>query len=281
MLFIIPDGSFENAVPLSPKVLQEYIYTNQKGKDTGILRRYALAGMLNFEFHHIRQTHSTHMIEEGGTIQDVAQYLGHTTFNGSTNMAGIFYLAGGTDAMRQQTAEALRRGAATGLQFDGIARLKIETMGEEAKKASVPPNELSFEQARQRVRSGDILDDVPIDPAEAVRLLNKKVVVNTTRYGGCLLQANDGHCPTANPCPIGIVSNGELPKLGCGCKYLVLLPHSADQLLADLKIMEAQLSKMDSEKLKGWRAHTSAKIDHWRALLGIAMTLDRPIEEPQ
>ncbi len=280
-LFIIPDNSFETAIPLSTKVLQEYIYTNQKGKDTGILRRYALEGLFNFEFHHIRQTHSTHMIEEGGTIQDVAHYLGHTTYNGSTNMAGVFYLAGGTEAMRRQTAEALRRGAATGLQFDGVARLKIEAMGEEAKKVPVPPNQLSIEQAQQRVRTADIIDEVPVDAAEAVRLMDKKIVFNITRYGGCLLQACGGHCPTANPCPIGIISNGDVPKLGCGCKYLVLLPHSVEQLSQDLEVMEAQLTKMSGEQWAGWRPHTEAKIAHWRALLGIAVPLEKLMEENQ
>lgn len=275
LLFIIPDNSFEDVVPLSTKVLHEYVYTNQKGKDAGLLRRYALEGLLNFELHNVRQTHATHMIEEGGTIQDVARYLGHITFNGSTNMAGVFYLAGGTEAMRKRTAEALRQGAATGLQFDGIARMKIEAMGEEAKKVSVPPNQLSFEQARQRVLSADIVEDVPVDAAEAVRLLNQKIVFNVTRYGGCLLQATGGHCPTANPCPIGIVASGEEPTPGCGCKYLVLLPHSADQLSADLAPMEAQFPKMVGDALVGWRVHTKAKIDHWRSLLEIAVSLNK------
>jgi hypothetical protein len=274
LLFIIPDRSLDKAVPLSSTVFHEYIYTNQKGKDGGILRRYALGGLLDFEAHHIRQTNATHMVEEGGTIQDVAHYLGHTTFNGSTTMAGVFYLAGGTESMRQQTATALRRGAATGLQFDGIARMKIESMGEQAKNAPVPPNQLSFEQAKQRVLSGDILDEVPVVPAEAVGLLNQKVVFNTTRYGGCLLQACGGHCPTSNPCPIGIVANGEQPSLGCGCKYLVLLPHSVEQLSSDLNVMDAQLAKMSGDEWAGWRVHIQAKRNHWAALLETAMSLN-------
>jgi hypothetical protein len=279
LLFVIPDGSFEDVVPLSSSVFHEYIYTNQKGKDTGILRRNGLDELLNFESHHIRQTHATHMIEEGGTIQDVAHYLGHTTFNGSTTMAGVFYLAGGTESMKQRTAVALRQGAATGLQFDGIAKMKIEAMGEEAKKASVPPNQLSFEQARQRVLSGDILDEVPVDTADAERLMNQKIVFNITRWGGCLLQANGGHCPTANPCPIGIVSIGKTPTSGCGCKYLVLLPYSAEQLSLELEVMEAQLPKMTGKEWDGWRAHLKAKINHWRALLNIAMSLNNLMEE--
>jgi hypothetical protein len=274
-LFIIPDNSFENVVPLSEKVFHEYIFTNQKGKDGGILRRWALDGLLDFETHHLRHTHATHMIEEGGTIHDVAHYLGHTTFNGSTTMAGVFYLAGGTERMRQQTAKALRNGAATGLQFDGIARMKTEAMDEQAKSAPVPPNQLSFEQARQRVLSGDILDEVPVDSAEAVKLMNQKVVFNVTLHGGCILQASGGHCPTANPCPIGIVAIGEQPLLGCGCKYLVLLPHSADQLAADLNVMEAQLNEMSGEEWAGWKVHIQAKMNHWGVLLETAKSLNK------
>jgi hypothetical protein len=215
------------------------------------------------------------MIEEGGTIQDVAHYLGHITFNGSTTMAGVFYLAGGTESMRQQTANALRSGAATGLQFDGIARIKTEAMDEQAKNAPVLPNQLSFEQARQRVLSGDILDEVPVDSAEAVKLMNQKVVFNVTRYGGCLLQASGGHCPTANLCPIGIIEKGEQPVSGCGCKYLVLLPHSVEQLAADLNVMKAQLNEMSGDEWAGWRVHTQAKINHWSVMLETATSLNK------
>lgn len=278
VLFLIPHNSFENVIPLSPKVLHEYIHTSQKGKDGGVLRRYGLEGLLNFELHHVRHTYTTHMVEEGGTIHDVAEYLGHTTFNGSTTMAGVFYLAGGTEAMRQRTAEALKRGAATGLLFDAVARIKIEAMDEEAKKATVPPNQLSFEQALQHVRSGDILEDIPANAEEAASLLNQKIVVNITRYGGCLLPATSGPCPTANPCPVGIVSMGDEPKPGCGCKYLVLMPHSADQLSTDIGMMEAQLAKMHGEEWVGWRRHTKAKSEHWMSLLEVAASLEKQSE---
>src|SRR6185436_7954529 len=185
-----------------------------------------LEELSGFSFHHVRHTHSTHMIEAGGTIQDVARYLGHTTFGGSTNNAGTFYLAGGTAAMRLRVAEALRKGSATGFMFDGVARLKIEGLSITAKSAPVRPNELSFEQARNRILKADIVDYVPMDPAEAAQLYKQKIVFNVTRYGGCLLQATSGPCPTANPCPIGIQSLNSEPLPGCGCKYLVLVPDS-------------------------------------------------------
>ena len=277
-LFIIPDKNRDSAVRLTTKVLQEYVYSNQPGKQD-LLRRYALDGLFNFEIHHFRHTHATHMIEAGGTIQDTARYLGHITFGGSTVMAGTFYLAGGTEAMRQRTTEALRRGAATGFLFDGVARLKIEAMGDEAKKADVPPNQLTFEQARQRILSADIIEDIPIDPAEAANLLNQKVVVNINQRGGCLLQATSGPCPTANPCAIGILPKGVEPTPGCGCKYLVILPHSAEQLAADIAIMEAQLAEMHAEEWAGWRTHIEAKVDHYRSLLEVAMSLNESSEK--
>jgi hypothetical protein len=281
-LFIVPKRSYESVGPLSAKELHPYIYdkSKQKSRESGLLHRYSLTNLSNFEFHHLRHTHSTHMIEAGGTIQDVAQYLGHMTIGGSATMAGTFYLAGGTDKMRERTANALRSGAATGLLFDGIARLKIESMGDEAKKAPVPPNQLSFEQARHRILSADIIEEIPIEPAEAAKLLNQKVVFNVTQAGGCLLQATSGHCPTSNPCAIGILPKGAEPSLGCGCKYLVILPHSAENLASDIAIMEAQLAEMVGEEWAGWRSHIEAKREHYRSLLEVAMSLNGPCEKP-
>ena len=279
LLFIIPNNSFDSAVPLSDSVLHTYIYSSEKHKERCLVRRYDLKGLSSFSFHDIRHTHSTHMIEAGGTVQDVAQYLGHTNITGSATMAGTFYLAGGTEAMRERTANALRSGAATGHIFDGIARLKIEAMGGEAKKTSVPPNQLSFEQARHRILSADIIEAIPIEPAEAANLLNQKVVFNVTRAGGCLLQATSGHCPTSNPCAIGILPKGAEPTLGCGCKYLVILPHSAENLTSDIAIMEAQLAEMVGEEWAGWRSHIEAKREHYRSLLEVAMSLNGPCEK--
>ncbi len=273
-LFIIPDRSFDLTVPLSVDVLHQYIYTQDKGKNSGVLRRYALEGLYDFEFHFMRHTHSSHMIEEGGTIQDVAKYLGHTSYDGPSGMAAVFYLAGGTEQMRRRTADALREGAATGYIFDGVARLKIEALGDEAKQQPIPPNQLSFEMARDRVLHADIIEEIPIEPGEAAKLINQKVVFNVTRYGGCLLQATSGHCPTANPCPIGILPRGLEPTFGCGCKYLVLLPESVEQLNQDIAIMEAQIDEMKGEQWEGWRSHTEAKLSHYRALRETAKTLN-------
>jgi integrase len=273
-LFIVPDKSFDLTVGLSVDVLHQYIYTREEGKNAGVLRRYALEGLYDFEFHFMRHTHSTHMIEEGGTIQDVAQYLGHTSFSGSSAMAAIFYLAGGTEQMRKRTADALRKGAATGYVFDGVARLKIEAIGDDAKKEAVPPNQLSFELARERVLHSDVVEEVPIEPAEAAKLIDQKVIFNVTRYGGCLLQATSGHCPTANPCPIGILPKGVEPVIGCGCKYLVLLPESVEQLSQDIAIMEAQMREMKGEHWEAWRSHTDAKLAHYRSLLETAKSLN-------
>lgn len=278
-LFIIPDRSFDSTVPMSPNVLHSYIRTRETRRAAGVLQRYALEDLYDFEFHHVRHTHSTHMIEEGGSFQDIAHYLGHTSYSGSSAMAAVFYLAGGTEQMRKRTADALRKGAATGNVFDGIARLKIDALGSDAKKEAVPPNQLSFEQARERILHADVIEDIPIEPAEAGKLIHQKVVFNVTRYGGCLLQAISGHCPTANPCPIGILPKGVEPTLGCGCKYLVLLPHSVEQLNNDIAVMEAQLSEMNGDQWEGWRSHTEAKLSHYRLLRESARALNGSIEE--
>lgn len=281
LLFIIPKHSFDRTVPLSKASLYTYIQTNKKGKVGGLLVRYGLDDLLDFEFHYLRHSHSTHMVEAGCSIHDVAHYLGHTNFNRSATMAGIFYLAGGTESMRRRTADALRRGAATGTLFDGLARLKIEAIGDEAKELPIPPNQLSFEQARQRILSADLIEEIPVEPAEAARLITEKTVVNVTRYGGCILQATSGHCPTSNPCAIGILPVGAEPKLGCGCGYLVILPHSVEQLSADLAIMEAQLAEaeMKGEEWAQWRSHIEAKREHWCSLLETAKLLNESNEE--
>gem|GEM_PF-6756924 len=279
LLFILPRNSFDSATVLTDKFLQRYIYCGKENQNRGVLHRYNLESLSNFSFHHARHTHSTHMIEAGGTIQDVARYLGHNTFAGSTTMAGTFYLAGGTDAMREVTADALRKGAATGQIFDAVARLKIEAIGPAAKGVRVPPNQLSFQEARERLLYADVIEDIPIEPSEAAKLIEQKTVFNVTRYGGCLLQATSGPCPTANPCPIGIQPRGVEPQPGCGCKYLVLLPHSIEQLGADISIMEAQLIEMGGENWAGWRSHIQGKLDHYRSLLEIAMSLNESSEK--
>jgi hypothetical protein len=214
------------------------------------------------------------MIEGGGTLQDIARYLSHASFGGTTSIAGTFYLAGGTEAMRTRSAEALRRGAATGFVFDAIAKLKIEAMGPDTVEATVPLNQLTFQEARKRILSADILEDMPVDPLEAIKLLDQNVIFNVTRYGGCLLQADSGLCPTANPCPIGILPRGVEPQPGCGCKYLVLTPDSVDQLTSDIALMEGQVMERNIEKLAGWKSHTAAKIAHYRSLLVIARSLN-------
>lgn len=274
VLFIIPDNSFECAVRLTDKVLHEYIYTNQKGKDAGILRRYGLENLKDFELHDVRVTNATLMMEAGATIQDVSRYLGHFAVNGSTTMAAVFYVAGGTPAMRQRTADVLRRGAATGFYFDAVARLKIEAMGDGAKSLPVLPNQLSYEEARQRISTADIVEDIPFSVDEAVRLFDQKVMVNVNATGGCLLQATSGHCNTANPCAIGIVRIGEDPIPGFGCKYLVLMPHSVDQLGDDVAVMNALLEKMTGDEYAVRRAHTIAKRDHWLTLIERAKSLN-------
>jgi hypothetical protein len=278
-LFLIPDRSFHHVTDLSPSVLQAFIFDSQEGRDKGILQRYDLVGLEGFQFHDIRKTHATHIIEAGGSLQDVAQYLSHNVVGGNTSMAGVWYLAGGTDAMRKQAVEEIRRGAATGQKFDAVARLTLETMGEQAKRADILPNQLSFEEARRRILMEDILEEVPASPDEAVRLLKQKIVINVTRYGGCLLPATSGPCPTANACPIGIDAEAPEVNRGCGCKYQVIMPHTADQLKEDLGVMDAQLGEMSGDEWSFWRSHILIKIQIWRLQLATAQSLQQLMED--
>jgi hypothetical protein len=278
-LFLIPDKSFHRVTDLSPSVLQAFIFTGQEGRDKGILQRNDLEGLEGFQFHDIRKTHATRIVEEGGSLQDVARYLGHNVVGGNTSMAGVWYVAGGTDAMRKQAVNEIRRGAATGRQFDVIARLQLESMGEQAKRADIPPNQLSFEEAKRRILTEDILEEVPVSPDEAVLLLKQKIVINITRYGGCMLSATSGLCPTANACPIGI--DAETPEVnkGCGCKYQVIMPHTADQLEEDLRIMTAQVAEMSGDEWYFWRTHILIRIQIWQSQLEIAQSLQRLMED--
>ncbi|MCA1618443.1 MAG: site-specific integrase [Acidobacteria bacterium] len=277
-LFLIPNRSFHHVTDLSPKVLQAFIFENSEGRYKGLLQRYDFEDLAGFEFHHIRQTHATHIVEEGGSVQDVARYLGHNVVAGNTSMASVWYVAGGTGAMRKQAVEAIRRGAASGQQFDAIARLKIESMSDQARLVDVPSNQLSFEEAKRRILTGDILEEVPANPDEAVRLLKQKIVINITRYGGCLLPATSGPCPTANACPVGIDANAAGVNRGCGCKYQVIMPHSADQLEEDLRTMRAQLDAMPGDEWAFWRGHILFKIQVWQLQLEMAESLQRSIE---
>ena len=277
-LFIIPDSnSFEHVVSLTPKVLHEYIYTSQPGKQ-GILERYELEDLSGFEFHHIRQTNLTHMVINGATIHDSADYLGHRRSRGGADIAATFYLAGGTAEGRARAAEAIYRGAATGRQFDAIARVEIEAMGEDAKRAPVPPNQLSYEEALDRINKEDIVDGHCFKPINVTQLFRRKIIVNVTRYRGCLLPATSGPCPTSERCPTGVdFDRADSP--GCGCKYQVIMPHAEEQLIKDIEIMKAQLEEMKGDEFEAWREHIHAKLNRWRLHLGIVRSLKASMED--
>jgi hypothetical protein len=277
-LFIMPDRSFHHVTDLSPTILQQFIFYGAEGRYKGVLQRYKLEDLEGFQFHHMRQTHATHIIEDGGSLQDVARYLGHNVVGDDTSMASVWYVAGGTAAMRKQAVDAIRSGAASGEQFDAIARLKIESMSDQARTADIPANQLSFEDARSRILAGDILEEIPVSPDEAAHLLRQKIVVNVTRYGGCLLPATSGPCPTANACPVGIDDKAPGVNKGHGCKYQVVMPHTAEQLEGDIKVMRTQLDAMSSDDWIFWRRHILAKIQVWQLQLEIAESLQRRME---
>ena len=275
-LFLIPDGSFRYPTALSAKVLHAYVYSDQVGRGGGLLRRYHVAGGAGFQLHHVRQTRATHIVAGGGSVVEAARFLGHTVRDANPLAAHTFYVAGGTTEMRRRAAEAIARGAATGLQFDPVARLTIagEAPPIEA-AADVPAMQLTLAEALRRIQTGDILEPVPLSADEAVRQLRGGVVLNVTRYGGCLLPADSGPCPTAHACPVGLAPESEETRIGCGCRYQVLMPHAVDQLAADLAVMRAERAAMGGDEFAAWRAHQDVKIGIWEMQLESAQSLTR------
>lgn len=251
LLFLIPDGGFSAAVPLSEKVLSEYLFTSQKGKDGGLLRRYGLPEHISL--HHFRHSHATKAKAGGASLASVARYLGHGGAAGNPLMAHVWYVAGGSPELREKTVEELQRGQARGRTFDPVARLMIRAMGLEELVTDVPAAQLSYEDALARIHTGDIIDPMPFTPEDAVRMLRNGVILNVTRYGGCLLPAESGLCPSGHRCPIGITPEDGEVKQGLGCRYQVVMPHGIEALDADLSVLYAlreEVSDMPQEQAK-------------------------------
>lgn len=274
-LFIIPSKgrSFATGVVLSDTVLHEYVYVNQAGKDGGILRRYRIPTGEGFQLHHVRHTHATRQLAAGGMLHVTARYLGHDVVNNNPLHTHDFYVAGGSDAIRRASARAIARGAAAGIHFNALARVAIESLGGVAAVPAVPAAELPYEVALQRICEGDILEQMPSTAEDVLAALRNGIVLNMTRYGGCLLKAEDGPCPAHERCPLGIEPESAATYAGCGCKHQVILPHAEDQLAADLELMRAQRTKMLGEEWATWRSHLDVKISIWEMQLRTARQL--------
>lgn len=297
LLFLVPDRGESALVPiaLSEKGIHEFVYTNQPGKDSGILRRYACRlpdETQGFQFHHIRHTNATRMVSGGAAVADAAEYLGHDVpravgqqVSSLPLMAHIAYVAGASDDMKRRTIEALTikaiaRGAASGRQWDAMVRVAqeelrrvndeaTEVMGTAGADAGdiMPPAQLTLEAALERIRTGDVVQKVTWTPEHAVQMMKQGVVLQITRYGGCMLPADAGPCPTALRCPLGVSPESEDTKCGGGCCWQVLLPHAEETLARDLEIMCAERERMQGPAWETWRAHQSVQIRIWESQL--------------
>jgi len=237
----------------------KYIYTQDKGKNSGVLRRYALEGLTTLSFTSCDIHTPSHMIEEGGTIQDVAKYLGHTSYDALRVWLRFSIWLEGQNRCEDELADALREGAATGYIFDGVARLKIEALGDEAKQTPFLRINFHLKWRRDRVLHADIIEEIPIEPGEAAKF-NQFRKWSSTLLGMEVVSCRRRQVIVRPPIRVLLeFSQGLEPTFGCGCKYLVLLPESVEQLNQDIAIMEAQIDEMKAKQWEGWRSHNGSK----------------------
>lgn len=296
LLFLVPDKESATVpIALSEKGIHEFVYTNQPGKDSGILRRYARRlpeETQGFQFHHIRHTNATRMVSGGAAVADAAEYLGHDVpravgqqVSSLPLMAHIAYVAGASDDMKRRTIEALTikaiaRGAASGRQWDAMVRVaqeELQRVDDEATAVMavagadsgdvMPPAQLSLVEALDRIRTGDVVQKVTWTPEHAVQMMKQGVVLQITRYGGCMLPADAGPCPTALRCPLGVSPESKDTRCGGGCRWQVMLPHAEETLARDLEIMCAERERMQGPAWETWRAHQAVQIGIWESQL--------------
>lgn len=239
-LLFITLGQSNRPVALEGKFLQQYLNSDWRWTP-GIVQRYGIKGGEHVTTHYFRHTNATRIVENGGSVLLAARYLGHVVTNLNPLMARLFYVAGGTEGMRNRTVRELEHGAAQGLRFDAVARVATHAAGPEAEAADVPPNQLPFEEAIRRIRRDNIVEDLPNDEEMVDALLQSGMVINLTRYGGCILQATSGPCPTSEKCPIGLYPEAPETHAGRGCPHQVLMPHALNALQEDIALMEVQL----------------------------------------
>jgi hypothetical protein len=170
-------------------------------------------------------------------------------------------VSGGTPELRQRVVSELERGMARGHLFDAATRLMLETVDADARSAHPVTAELGLAEALERLRAHDILQPVPQTVEEAVEALRGGFMMNVTRWGGCLLRAEDGPCPAGGEdCAIGVTPRDPRVLDGCGCRYQVLTPLAEEHVDHEIALMEAQLKAMVGPQWAQWRSTTEAKL---------------------
>lgn len=236
-LFLIPGASGgPAAVLLKTNIFNQYLrYRKYREgellRDTGLLARYGITGVdgdiAEITSHNFRHTRTTTLFGATGSSQVATQDLGHV----SPDMAVKHYI--GTTPEVQATYD-IEMAA-------GAVRLSQQAT----------------------INSAEIVDE-SLTPEMASRKTRKGIVLQPTRFGFCTLTADDGPCPTSNPCYVGINPDRVDAAEGCGCKHQALAPHARQALEEDLAVHE--------QNVEAFSANPATKnlADHFAVLANIA-----------
>ena len=284
-LFIVPPSRRGVAEAVTGGMLQTYLtrtpsidrVTGKTKLPGGLVQRYGISGAESISTHNPRTTMATAIVEAGGSVSTAARYLAHLPTRDKNNlMAKLFYVAGGTPENRRRMEEFLKRGMASGPLFNGYARLATQHAGGAAAEAAVPPNELTYEQALQRIRKANIVTDEAPTTEQVLALLEDGRVISWTPYGGCLLQRTTGPCPTAELCPVGIYPESAETQAGDGCPYQVLTPDAVDRLREDVAGMERKIAYYQGRpEFYFWLRHEERLLTIWQRQIARAEALQR------
>jgi integrase len=265
--------------PLTESRLQMYFNSNSQ-TIPGLVQRYGIEGGEHLSLHDTRGTMATELVSQGGSLVLAARYLGHITSEGDNSlMAKLFYLAGGTPEQRERMKQSIERGTASGIVFNAFARAATALVGGETEAAPVPPNELTYEQAilRIRQRAVEVIEDEFTRDA-VIALLEQGLVIQFTSYGGCILPAKTGPCPTAEKCPIGTEPESPETLAGKGCPYQVLMPHARDHLVQEIAMMGAKIEWYEAHlEYAFWLAREKRQVEIWQKQVEAIDAMERAV----
>ena len=243
-LFLLPGGSGADTtgpVALRPDHLNTYLRGSRDartgGRARGLLARRGVSdgdSVAYITSHNFRTTLASKLFAGDMPAQDVAASLGHSPR--SPDMA-IKHYAVGSPEMRAMTERALKAGALSGDVIDLAAGRPV---------------------AVDR-----------ISPAMRAVLRERGIVYVPTVYGYCALPAEEGPCPTSNPCWLWPDPDHPKCKDGCGCPWEVKSPAAVAALEEDAAVLEAERDAHAVDpRYANWASHTAER--HDRVLLHLA-----------
>jgi hypothetical protein len=254
--------------------LQSFLNSTSKNAP-GLIQRYDIKGADGLTSHHVRHTNATRIVEAGGSVTLAARYLGHTVSADDGLFAWLFYVAGNTPEGRERMVTEMAAGAASGTAFNAVARVAIELAGGHASTPGIPPNQLSYEEALQRLRNFRLIEEDDITEEHLRRRLSQGYALNATRYGGCFLQATSGPCLTPEKCVVGVDPESQEVQDGEGCPHQVLMPHGLEFLREEAALMEIQISFFEQNgNYAFWLARERRQLEIWRKQIARAEALE-------